>query len=298
MINHIKGWSVVMILVLSISNAQACDICGCFAGNTRMGLLNRLNSEFLNFSYGQATFYGLAPLTYDRDVFQEMHLSYQKYFGEEWAVLLEQGYRWNTRFTNENSDGIHGLSNTNVSVYYRWLKKMNENQVWQWRTGASVKLPTGRFVEGIHDQNLPENFNPSDGSWGLGMSTDLTYSRPNYGFIWNVDARYNFDDPTGYQMGMTISSQLTYYYNFQIFKVNWMPYAGVMLEGVGPNRYASGKRVESTGGHGVYASVGLQADLGTFNLGMNYMQPLAFKYGEGQIEAGSRIQFQVTYLFN
>lgn len=290
------GSVLVLILGLGLPLA-ACDICGGITSSVQVGLLNRVNSEYINMVYSRNLFHAREDLGYDHDVFETVQLSWQKYLDDRWSILAQQGYRWNIRYSDEGEYGLNGLTNTNIAVNYRILNRSSETLNFIWRSGLSCKLPTGRFEENLYDKNLPDNFNPSDGSWGVGLSNDLILSASNHGFILNTDYRLSFKDPRNYRRGATATAQTTYYMNKETGELTVMPYGSIFYEWIDEYRYPSERVIDGTGGHGLFVMAGLNVDMKNFNFGLNYSHPIVSDYGEGRISAGGRLQFQTTYLF-
>ncbi len=291
-----KAGLLGLLMCILAQPLMACDICGSYVGNMRVGLLNQVNSNFINIGYGHTTFKGTG-LSYDKDVFQSASISFQSWY-KDWGFFVDQRYAWNHRHTSDQVNGFSGFSNTNVTVFYKVLNQTFDNSSLTGRLGVSGKLPTGKFLENTHEESLPESFSPSDGAWGYGLSTDLIYAKTNYGFIWNGDYNHSFEDPNGLLPGDSWISQVRYYHQVSIDKVTIMPYGGLSYEYVKNNVYPSGLEADDTGGNALFLSSGINVDLGSTNISLNAMWPLTSNYGGGEIDASPRLQFQTTYLFN
>ena len=294
--NNYKASLTGLLLCLLFQPLLACDICGSYVGNMRVGLLNQVNSNFINIGYGYTTFDGTG-LSYDKDVFQSATISFQSWY-KNWGFYVDQRYAWNHRHTSKEVSGFSGFANSNVSVFYKVLNKSYESSNLTCRLGLSAKLPTGRFLENTHEESLPESFSPSDGAWGYGVSADLIYSMMNNGLIWNADYNHSFEDPNGLRPGDSWINQVRYYHQLNAGRWTWMPYGGLSHEFVKNNVYPSGLEADDTGGNALFLSSGVNVDLGSTNVSLNAMWPLASNYGGGDIDASPRFQFQTTYLFN
>ena len=66
---------------------------------------------------------------------------------------------------------------------------------------------------------------------------------------------------------------------------------------VGEDIYANGNPVPNTGGLGTYLTTGTNLKTGDWLIGLSYLNPIAVNYSSGSVNAGSRVSFQLSYIF-
>lgn len=282
---------LLLLLLLPCIQIYACDVCGVSLSSINNGLLNQTSGQYIGLGYNSSAFRS-NQLSYDRDRYQSMEVSAQIRVKKRFFIGIKQGYRWSQRSENDRESQIHGLSNLNSSISYLWYDK----QELTIRTGVLTKWPTGDYRGSIHDENLPENFSPSDGSWGLGVSTLIHFSRGKNGIQLSANYMYTFPDPNQYQIGWAMATDMTYYRSLAHNQWVFRPYIGLRIECVGPDRYPTKSERIDTGGSGLLASLGGSVTYEKFTLGAQIQLPTLSKYAGGKIDPTSRMQIQINYL--
>lgn len=290
------GWLGLLFLT---QTALACDICGGFMINPRTGILTQVNRSFINLAYSQVQFDG-ENLSYNKDVFNTYLISGQYQISRRWGVGFMQSYSRNNRLEREGSNIIrNGWGNGVVQVFYAPLQRMKENSRLSWRTGCGLRLPWGSYDQHIHDLNVPENFNPSDGSWGLEWLNDLVFSKGKWGLLANSRMIIRGKDPRGGRLGHQVALQASGFRYFSIHpKWNLSPMMGSSVEFMGRNVFPSGREDENTGGVMAMAHIGTGLNTDQFSLNIQISHPIATHWNGDGVQPSTRGTLLLTYFIN
>ena len=103
----------------------------------------------------------------------------------------------------------------------------------------------------------------------------------------------------GYRFGSQLVSQLLYFMEKPIFKTaEIIPNIGFRGEWIAKDLFPNGYKVHSTGGAGAFISGGVNLKNNDWLFGASVIQPLAFEYADGEVNARTRLELQVSFLFN
>ena len=280
--------------------ALACDVCGCSINGTGLGLMSAYRYNFVGMNWQYASFEGsLLHGSGSIDHFHTAELAVRYHFTDNFKVLVNQPFKFNTRSLNGETSQLQGLGDTRVLANYTFLKdkKIGGFDIYA-ELGAGAQLPVGQYDSDLHSKDLPENFNAGRGSWGWLAQPNLILSKGNMGFIFNGSYQYNMATETGYRFGNQMTGQLLYFYRKDVnenFTVT--PYGGVVGERITQDIYPNGVLVGGTSGKGVFTSAGINLKVKDFLFSTAYSLPVWQLYSLNEVSAKSRITAQVSYIF-
>jgi hypothetical protein len=290
-----------LIAIMTISTGSACDACGCSIMGQPNGLLSKYRKSFISLGYSHSIFKGTPGAGENfQDDFHTLDLSFDYYFSDRWRAGLFLPYKINTRTYNLTSNSIQGLSDTRADVNYMFYKLDPSASDWEvyLEAGAGLVLPTGKYDPDIHDNNMPENFNPGNGSFGYSLQQTSGISYRSIGTVirnaWSDFA----DTPAGYQYGSQWVTSMIFLANIPLDSmVSVVPLGGLQMDKIWSDHYATGAEVHGTGGLGLYLSAGLQVKVSHWLCTFQYGLPLHEEYSNGEVQAVNRYTLQMTHLF-
>jgi len=291
----VKQAIIIGLLLLLCQRSHACDICGAFSINQRAGLLTGVNADFISLAYAHVSFKG-GNLSYDKDVFHRWQLSGQYHLSARWALGFSQSYALNQRVQSEKNISIEGFGNTTLQGFYKILQQDSKGSKISWRTGLGVQFPNGKFDNSIHDLNVPENFNPSDGTWGVQWVNDFTWTSEEFGLLLNTQGLYRFIDSDQGRWGHQISTSLNAFYHISN-ESSWtlVPFSGISYDWSGANHFGNGKEDSDTGGQTILAQAGINMDNQKWGFNFQVAFPVIFKLKNPEIKPGPRWTLQFNY---
>lgn len=291
---------VVICLCIQITHSKACDACGCAMING-MGLMTNYRVSTLSMGYYTAHFRGDPNHgTGSVDHFQIAELNLRYYISDRFKLLVALPYKYNTREVTELRHVVPGLSDLRLQAGYTILRDVplgGDTKLF-FETSLGAQLPTGSYDPRIHEKDLPENFNPGFGSWGLLQQNTLILSRMYMGIIAGSNILVNNKSSSGYHYGNQISGQIQAYWEKRFtgsFTVT--PNLSMGFEKVHLDTYATKLPVENTGGRGTFLSGGINVRVNSLLIGCAISHPITQKYSGGEVDAGNRISAQILYNF-
>lgn len=294
------GTCLIMLLYFS-GPLQACDVCGCASSGNLLSLIPQHANNFVSMGWRFVNFNTQLPATPGEDDFHQWEIRGAFYPLPKVQVIGILPFNYRTRKEEGSpTTQLTGLGDAMLMVNYSFVKTP-DTVVSPSRhflaAGLGVKLPTGKFEQ----EEIQKN--PTPGSFQLGTSsTDwlfhvlYAYRYNNWGVSMDLSARLNNMNAENYLFGDQLGGILSLSYTARLKTMSILPYAGVYGEYMGKdvqNRlYQPG-----TGGKGLFATVGGEVYKGNISIGVNWQQPFAQEYADGEMEAGSRLMTRISYLF-
>ena len=296
----IRFMLVTMLFIAGSKSVIACDACGCSIMGNPAGLLTQYKKNYLSFGWNRSGF-NTAPGVGEGsvDVFHSFDISFQYYLASRWRVGLYQSYRLNTREVNQTDQSIHGFSDTRLTADYTFYKKTSSDGFEIYLDiGTGLSLPTGKYDPHLHDQELPENFNPGNGSIGVGIQQTSSVSYQSFGVVLKNSWTHYLKNNADYTFGDQWAGNLLSFYNLPIDStLSVLPMGGFQMENVNADIHPNGTEVDGTGGRGTFLSAGCQVKLNNWMCTFQYLVPLSNHYSSGDVEASQRFNVQLTHLF-
>ena len=294
-------YTIVLAFLLAIAvNGNACDACGCSISGQGIGLLTNFRTNVAGVRYFNTPFHAAPSIgsTSDRFHLAEIFVRYQ--FNKRVKLMLSQPYRFNIRKElDAPSLDIDGIADTRILATYALVDKWTSNTSrFYWELGAGIKFPTGKYDANLHDQDLPDNFNIGNGSWGYLLQTSAVYSHNQLGVSFNAASQLNGKTSAGYHFGHQFSGSMLFFAEKPIGdKGRIVPLVGGSAEIINRDKFANGKNVHSTGGRGVFATVGVNLGYDRWQVGASFSKPLTQNYSDGEVIADDRFSIEMNYFF-
>lgn len=276
----------------------ACDICGGFSLNPQAGSITQVNRHFLSLTYGFVPFKA-QNLTYSKDIFHNHIVQGQYMISDRWSLGASLLWSRSFRHMSESIIEVNGWGNPTAQVFYSPVLKNTGNGTWIWRTGVGLRLSLGTYEENIHDRNIPENFNPSDGAWGLTWQNDFVHIFDDWVFNVSSMTLLRGNSPDASKLGDQTNLQMSISYLYRMTK-GWTisPLTGIGWEHLSPNRYPSKKTVNGTGGNNVFVHSGLSLNHDRGSLSARYTHPVHNGLNNSNIQTQGRWMIQATVFIN
>lgn len=294
--------ALAVFLLLLGEKAAACDACGCSVNGVGVGLMATYRQNFLGFQYQYAPFRSTLEHTEGAtDYFHSFELMARFRVFRRFNLQLNQPYRLNVRHHPDGDDQRSGLGDTRLLASYILLDQLTFGNGYRLyaEAGMGAKAPIGYFNANIHDEhNLPENFNPGNGSWAGLAQANLVLGRKNAGVTLTGSYQHNRPSTSGYRFGHQWSGQALLFNQFTTKgRISLTPYCGVAAEGVGRDVKANGNYAAATGGKGWFAAAGINLRFDQWLVGAAYSQPFSQHYSNAEVEAKGRLTLQLSHIF-
>ncbi len=301
---------LLLVLVLAAEAASACDICGCGAGGSYIGILPSFHRQVMGLRYRNNSLQshvgagGVNTYLTTLEHYHNMELWGGWRIGQKYRLMVSLpfiiGEKTNatTRLQKSGPGDIH------VTGLFRLLDKtvsvphgrILTQTAW---IGGGFKLPTGQYRAADKDNTMQSAnlFQLGTGSTDFHFAGlyDLRLQRAGL----NLSANYkmNTTNKDGYNYGNKLSGSAQLYYNLPAKgKLHFSPNAGLLFE--------SSKKdldhhllVDMSGGRLLLAGAGAEAGLGKFSAGFSWQSPVSQNLAGGMVKARSRVMMHISVSF-
>jgi hypothetical protein len=294
--------ALAVFLLLLVEKSKACDACGCSINGVGVGLMATYRQSYVGVQYQYVPFSSTLEHSQGaKDYFHAFELALRLRVLRRLNLQLNQPYKLNTRQHPDGDDSRNGLGDTRLVVNYTILNQIQfgKNFKLYVEAGAGVKAPMGKYDPNIHESyNLPENFNPGNGSWAGLLQTNIVVSHKNAGLALTAVYQHNRPSTGGYRFGHQWSGQALLFNQFTVNgKTALTPFCGISAEKVGRDVKADGKYAASTGGQGFFAAAGINLKYDDWLLGASFSQPFSQHFSNAEVEAKGRLTVQLSHIF-
>ena len=295
---------LLLAVFISISiGVLACDVCGAGATTATGGLMPFYHKNYLRAGWFHTPFETVNEYGNNtKDYFHTTEISLRYHFSERWKINVHQPLSFNFRQSElEREQKLSGLGDTRINAFYTLLnrKEISEKSTLSGEVGVGAILPIGKFDPDIHRENLPENFNPGNGTWGSFLQTNWVWQFEKTGLSSAASIRLNAKSSDGYQYGNQTSTNLLFFTRQKVGgSLLLMPFAGIYYENISTDKYFNSQlKVEGTGGEGAFIQAGLNIVKNEWILGANFSQPISHNYSQNEVIPKTRFSIDLTYFF-
>jgi hypothetical protein len=297
----LRRFVLAVIMLITIQDSFACDICGCSSGNYFIGPFPYFHKFFVGSRYTFRSFKSIVAndaSQYSHDFYQTVEVWGGWNISKRWQVLGFIPYNFNRQSSDDGVAKANGLGDITLVLNYDLLNKQSKNksgndvnqQLW---VGAGLKIPTGKFSPDPNDI-IPTASNQA-GTGSVDYLLNATYAVyvKNWGISSNVNYKIN-QKAEGYQFGNRFNSSVFVFRSFNAGSTALNPNVGVLFEDLKSNKL-EGQKVPDSGGHALLASGGLEFGFQKISVGFNVQLPVAQNLSNGQTTAKVRGMVHLTF---
>lgn len=279
----------------------ACDICGCGAGNSYIGILPDFRSHIFGLRYrynAMQTHIGVGgAMTYltSSETYQTTEVWAGWNMGTRFRLMASVPYGFNERTNQGVVSKKNGLGDISLAAYYRLLNKRQQiagskllvQDLW---IGAGIKMATGEYDP--KDKSATGNnanlFQLGTGSYDFVLNAMYDIRIQDMGM--NIAASYklNNENKYHYAYGNKYNLNAQAYYKFRIgnnFSI--APNAGLQYEHAG-NDTDNGFTVTVSGGTLLLGTAGIETTCKKIAIGANFQTPFSQNLANGIVKANNR----------
>jgi hypothetical protein len=298
----------VLMWLVYVPSASACDICGCSIGGNYLGILPQFHRHFVGLRYSEQAFRSAhsrseaeAGHYVSSELYHTTDLLARFYPARRIQVLTLLPYHDFQR--REAAETLHtrGLGDLSLLGNFLLIDDRGKRQHrWQQTLsiGGGIKLPTGQHrLEKADGTRVHPNMQPGTGTVDFALSLTYTLRRGAFGIMTDAQARFNTRNREwDLQQGNRYNAAFKFFYWKNSGKVMLLPNLGIFADRVRKNQgdfdYTFG-----TGGNLVLATAGLDLYFGKISIGATWQQPLWQDLGQGKVQNRYRWTTTLNYLF-
>ncbi len=291
------------ILIMSVQQTFACDICGCSSGNYFIGLFPQFKKHFFGSRYTFRSFHSQVAgdaTQYSKDFYQTAELWSGFNISRKWQVLAFVPYNFNRQSSDDGVKKSSGLGDITLIANYKLLDKRtgdkNGNRIsQQLYIGGGVKLPTGKFAADPNEIIADANNQSGTGSVDFLLNAMYTFHVNDWGINSNMNYKIN-RSAKGFQFGDRFSSGAFVFHSISTSKATFNPNAGLLYEHLQHNKLNQLK-IHDTGGNALLAAAGLETNFSNIAIGFNVQLPVSQNLSNNQTTSVVRGMAHVTFTF-
>jgi hypothetical protein len=306
-----KKYGILFILFFLFGNSKiiACDICGCGAGNSYIGIIPDFAKRMagLRYRYNAMLSHvgvdGTTTYLTTKENYQIVDVWGAIKLGTKFKLMFTLPVNFNERENQGIVRHKSGIGDASVFGYFKLLETENklgknllEQTIW---VGAGIKLPTGKYnpqdkSSVIDNANL---FQLGTGSVDYNFALSYTAKINSVGL--NVSGIYklNTENRYHYKYGNKISLASQVFYKKTLnnsFTI--APNLGFQYE-YSCRDTDKGLKAPVSGGNLSLGTVGFEITKGKVAMGANYQMPMAQDMALGIVKAKDRFMVHLGFAF-
>jgi hypothetical protein len=302
-VNEMKRIILFVLLIFSIHETFACDICGCSSGNYFIGPFPQFNKHFVGIRYSFRTFNTVLKsdhAQFSKDFYQTTELMGGMKIGKRWQLLTFVPFNINYSATDDGLKQSSGWGDITLLGNYNVFDKIaltkdTESVSQQLWFGGGVKLPTGRFAVDTNELASSANRQPGTGSFDFLVTSTYTLRIKKWGLTSNANYKIN-QSASNFKFGNRFSATAFIFHSFQIKKIGISPNAGLLYENLSANE-THNIQINDTGGNVLLFGTGIEARLKNIAFGFNAQLPAMQNLSGGQTNTKVRGMVHLSYMF-
>ena len=301
-----KLYFLFIILLGSISQSFACDVCGCSLGGSYYGILPQFQKNFIGLRWSQAKFHAymnhgaVLGEEHSNDTYSKVELWGRYYINEKIQLFAFVPYGYNTMDGTEQKIKTQGLGDVSVLANYLILntgesktKKLKHTLM----AGAGVKLPTGKYDLEDNGLIVNRNFQLGTGSVDFILSGVYTIRYQKVGLNSEAGYKINTRNSQEYLFGNQLHASTRFFYWQNVKALSLLPNVGVYYEQAAEHR--DGEIIQAnTGGNALLFSAGAEMYYKNFSVGFTFQNPIKQNYNSdevAEITSKDRINISLTF---
>lgn len=303
-----------MILTILLSTCywgamQACSVCGCSASNQYLGILPQSGNSFVGVQYQFRKFQSdhsanmeEMTVTNPNDYYHTVQVWGRYTLLDRFQLFAFVPYVVNERIEGDSYKQTKGLGDITLMANYRLIKTDSANKMLKHNllVGGGVKLPTGRYNRNdIRYKDGMPNMQPGTSSFDFTINTNYTIQLKNIGL--NTDFSYVITTPNKeqYKFGNRFGGALTLFHSTIIRSLLVIPQAGIKYEHISADfdNYYYSIRNNTSGGHMLFTSVGVQVFYKKVGTQVLFHMPVAQHYADGMVKNTMKAEGGIYVLF-
>lgn len=310
---------MALAVLMAHGHMQACDICGCSAQGSSLGLLPGVSSHFLGVRYHYRVFKSQHPpvFSFSGEDRSEDYFSTAELWGrvvlhprlELFAFVPLNHYRadhYNEGGYSHTSSNL-GLGDVSALLNVVLIRTADRDPLrsvqHQLQVGVGAKAPTGQYgqVDSELGIILP-NMQAGTGSWDFTAMSNYRLQASNWGLNVNASYRYNSINKLRYQFGQGVltTADVLRVFSLNEDKVQLIPQMGGRFEYFDRDYSNQSKRERNaySGGYFMYASAACDVYVGSFGFQFRADVPVSQDFAQGYVRNQWRMTAGVIFLVN
>lgn len=293
---------ILIILLLLCSSVNACEICGCSASNSGLGILPNFENHFVGLRYKYSPFKTIHPdnNSTSSEYFNNLELWGRFVPVKNLQIFASVPFVINTQNESNNINFVRDFGDPSLLVNYMFIKKNIDSQgIWRHllQAGGGLKFPAGKYNIVENQHTLLPNMQPGSGAFDYTLNALYVLRFRKIGINLDFNYRFTTTNDLEYKLGnrSLISSRMFYVKTFKN-SLTLLPHLGVDYDFSG-NDLSYLQVVKYTGNSSFSSSLGLDVFHENISFGINVQIPVSQTINSGYTTNPFRVSTQLIYFF-
>lgn len=291
---------VFVIQLLACASLYSCNVCGGVLSAGSLNLLSQYKGNFVGLSYSHATQHSTGLVNGYQDEFHQVLLSARYRLLKNWRVQVQLPFANNVRHVGDVTSSKTGLGDLSILIAHQWLPKGDLDKKWNFliELAGGLQCPTGKYEGSLFDEGLPRGFNAGRSQLGMIASPSFSVFDDRQGFILAPYYLHAFGPHGKYAFGDQWRLALNYYrtvYEKSSFSIE--PSIGLQWEGSGKDVFATGKKVDDSGGQIAWQQLSVSIKRNNVICQGTYGVPIVDQLNASNIDVQARAQVRIVLIF-
>lgn len=293
------------LLMLCVRSVHACDICGCAAPGSQLGILPHFQKHFISLRYQYSGFDskphdGIAEDQQNsREMFHTSQLWGRLAVHKKIHLFAFLPYKVNRRETPSGETYVKGMGDAMLLTNLILISSSQDSKhtlkhLLQFGTG--IKLPTGKSDAVQNGLMLHTNMQAGSGSYDIPFNVIYTLRYKSYGANAEINFTKNGMNKQHFQFGDRTTASIRFFTWKNARQFSILPSAGTTYENANRDRQNS-EIQDYTGGSSLLANAGLDLYYKQFGLNLLFQKAIWQNMGDGYISNNPRAMANFIYLF-
>jgi len=205
-------------------------------------------------------------------------------------------YHFHERELTAGTESIAGLGDITVMALYTVYETKKDSTFFTHKLnlGGGLKIPTGKFTEANNLGSVNQSFQLGTGSWDFPLVSEYVIKHNNLGLNTTLNYIFKTENSKNYQYGDQFNYAGTFFYLFDLNKIQIVPQAGLAGELYQTNKQHN-LDLPNTAGDILFGKFGIEAGKDKFSIGVNAMLPISQNLSNGNMEANYRWSINLNY---
>jgi hypothetical protein len=296
---------IIILFIISISQAFGCDVCGCGNGASFFGILPQSHFRFGGVRFTSKNFEShiSSKNLKATEHFQTIEPWIRLYPLPKTQLIVTTPYHFNsqTLLYNMSKKSISGIGDVNALMHYNILNTFFDSTSHTFDhvllLGGGIKLPTGVYDYSQDASTVSNaNFQKGTGSVDYVLNAIYTIRKGTNGLNLDLYYKINGENKNKFRFGNKSRILASAFKQITIKDLSFMPNLGALAE-YSKSDFKNKEAISLSGGYTLNGVLGSEVYYKRIVAGVNYQVPISQKLSDGELKLKNTFSGHLTFLF-
>lgn len=290
-----KKLFIAIIMGLSYTSVNACDICGLGTSNYNPFLFPHLSKNYISLNYLHRQYHIHSDEGLVKETINTILVSTQFSITPKLQLVAMAPYQLNNQQNWYGTNNTKGPGDITLQANYRLWNHQARSNTQTVVIGGGVKLPTGNYSAVKSDAIEDKNFQLGTGSIDYLLNASYRLSYRKWVFSAVSSYKYNTQNKDNYRYGDMLTAGATAVYRKELKRFSLAPYVQVMNETQmkdANNHFLQ----DHSGGNALFTGGGIDINTKKIAVGFNYQFAAYQNLSKGEVIAKPRLFAHLSFV--